>query len=65
MTGVRQGKIQIQQVLVSTKMNVFNKFKINPLGFLSGNVWPPWKCDGWTDRQMTIRMNGQKNPFLC
>ena len=70
LTSCRQSESQeiseskSQQDLVSTMMNVFNKFDINPLGCLNGNVWIPWKCDGWTYRWMNIRMNGWTSPFL-
>ena len=49
----------------STMMNVFNKFEINPLGYLPGNVWTPLKCDGWIDRRVNSQMNGRTSQFLC
>ena len=55
---------QSQPDLVSTMLNVFNKFEVNPLVCLSGDVWTPWKCNRWTDRRMDIRMNGRTSPFL-
>ena len=54
-----------QPDLLSTMPNVFNKFEINPLGYLSGNVWTPWEFDGWTDRWVNSRMNGRTSRFLC
>ena len=41
--------------LVSTSMNVFTKFKINPLSGLSGNTQKTQKCD----RRMNKRTRGE------
>ena len=42
------GQKSTRSDLVSTMMNVFNKFEINSLSCLSGNVWTLWKCSRWT-----------------
>ena len=65
MAGMQQSTTKGQPDLLSTMMNVFNKFEINPWGYLSRNVWTPWKCDGWIDRRINSRMNGQTSQFLC
>ena len=63
--GMQQSMTKSQPDLLSTMRNVFNKFEINPLGYLSGNVWTPWEFDGWTDRWVNSRMNGRTNQFIC
>ena len=65
MAGMQQSMTKSQPDLLCTMMNVFNMFQINPLGYLSGNVWTLWKCDGWTDRQVNSRMNGRTSQFPC
>ena len=57
--------IKSQPDLLSTMMNVFNTFQINPLGYLSGNVWTPWRFNRWTDRPVNSRMNGWTSQFVC
>ena len=64
MAGMQHSMTKSQPDLLSTMMNVFNVFQINPLGYLSGNVWTSWTCDGWTYRQVNSRMNGT-GQFLC
>ena len=46
--GLQQSMTKCRPDLVSTMMNVFNKFEINSMSCLSGNVWTPWKCNRWT-----------------
>ena len=63
--GMLQSMTKSHPDLLITMMIVFKKFEINPLGYVSGNVWTPWKCDGWTDRWVNSRMNGRTSKFLC
>ena len=65
MAGMQQSMTKSQPDLLSTVMNVFNMFQINPLGYLSGNVWTLWKCDGWIDRQVNSQMDGRTSQFPC
>ena len=65
MAGMQESMTKSQPDLLSTMMKVFNMFQINLQGYLSGNVWTLWKCDGWTERQVNSRMNGRTSQFPC